>query len=195
MIVWCTQNLPRDGSSFSWHQPCNNQIVLSVHHFAGYYTTHYKRIQSLIQSHMQHQCSESSKPAQKQSQYIFISPSTDPSIHPLTHWSIHQQTDRRVLPQPLTLTSTQVWLVSASSMLAETWSWMAGPTQQALSITSCSPFSRFLMVLRTSAMPSRISESYSAAAANSMSDQRLVCGSHDFVQNSALTGTCQRPRV
>ena len=23
-------------SSFTWHQPCNNQIALSVHHFGGY---------------------------------------------------------------------------------------------------------------------------------------------------------------
>ena len=22
MVVWCTQNLRRDGSSFTWHQPC-----------------------------------------------------------------------------------------------------------------------------------------------------------------------------
>jgi len=22
MVVWCTQNLHRDGSSFMWHQPC-----------------------------------------------------------------------------------------------------------------------------------------------------------------------------
>ena len=22
MVVWCTQNVPRDGSSFMWHQPC-----------------------------------------------------------------------------------------------------------------------------------------------------------------------------
>ena len=22
MVVWCTQNLLRDGSSFMWHQPC-----------------------------------------------------------------------------------------------------------------------------------------------------------------------------
>ena len=22
MVVWCTQNLRRDGSSFMWHQPC-----------------------------------------------------------------------------------------------------------------------------------------------------------------------------
>ena len=30
MIEWCTQNLRRDGSSFMWHQPCNNQIALSI---------------------------------------------------------------------------------------------------------------------------------------------------------------------
>ena len=29
MVVWCTQNLRPDGSSFTWHQPCNNQIALS----------------------------------------------------------------------------------------------------------------------------------------------------------------------
>ena len=28
MVVWCTQNVPRDGSSFTWRQPCNNQIAL-----------------------------------------------------------------------------------------------------------------------------------------------------------------------
>ena len=26
-VVWCTQNLRRDGSSFTWHQPCNNQTA------------------------------------------------------------------------------------------------------------------------------------------------------------------------
>ena len=25
MAVWCTQNLRRDGNSFTWYQPCNNQ--------------------------------------------------------------------------------------------------------------------------------------------------------------------------
>ena len=24
MLAWCTQNTRRDGSSFKWHQPCNN---------------------------------------------------------------------------------------------------------------------------------------------------------------------------
>ena len=36
MVVWCTQNVCRDGSSFTWHQPCNNQIALSAHHLSGY---------------------------------------------------------------------------------------------------------------------------------------------------------------
>ena len=30
MVEWCTQNLRRDGSSFTWHQICNNQTALSV---------------------------------------------------------------------------------------------------------------------------------------------------------------------
>ena len=29
-IVWCTQNMCQDGSSFTWHQPCNNQRELWV---------------------------------------------------------------------------------------------------------------------------------------------------------------------
>ena len=28
MVVWCTQNARRGGSSFTRHQPCNNQTVL-----------------------------------------------------------------------------------------------------------------------------------------------------------------------
>ena len=30
MVVWCTQNVLRDGSSLTWHQPCrpNNQTAL-----------------------------------------------------------------------------------------------------------------------------------------------------------------------
>ena len=35
MVERCTQNLRRDGSSFTWHRPCNNQRALSVHHFGG----------------------------------------------------------------------------------------------------------------------------------------------------------------
>ena len=27
MVVWCSQNLCLDGSSFTWHQPCNNQTA------------------------------------------------------------------------------------------------------------------------------------------------------------------------
>ena len=105
-----------------------------------------------------------------------ISHSINPSINPLT--------DRKGSPQRLTLTSTQVWLVSASSMLAETWSWMAGPTQHELSITNCSPFSRFLIVFRTSLTPSRVSESYSAFT---VAAYQFVCWCHNFVEISALT--------
>ena len=36
MVEWCTQNLHQDSSNFTWHQPCNNQRALSVHHFGGY---------------------------------------------------------------------------------------------------------------------------------------------------------------
>ena len=50
MVEWCAHNLHRDGSSFTWHQPCNNQaaaaaatvvvvvvvvVVLSLHRPAG----------------------------------------------------------------------------------------------------------------------------------------------------------------
>ena len=28
MVVWCTQKVCRDSSSFIWHQPCNNQTAL-----------------------------------------------------------------------------------------------------------------------------------------------------------------------
>ena len=36
MVVWYTQNVRRDASSFTWHQPCNNQTALCVLHFSGY---------------------------------------------------------------------------------------------------------------------------------------------------------------
>ena len=35
--MMCTQNVCRDGNSFTWHQPCNNQTALQVHHFGGYW--------------------------------------------------------------------------------------------------------------------------------------------------------------
>ena len=38
-VNWCTvvwsQNMCRDGSSFMWHQPCNNQMALWVHLLDG----------------------------------------------------------------------------------------------------------------------------------------------------------------
>ena len=30
MVVWCTQNVRRNGSSCMWHQPCNNQTALLI---------------------------------------------------------------------------------------------------------------------------------------------------------------------
>ena len=54
MIVWSAQNMPQDGSSFMWHQPYNNQIVLK-------YTISVAIQNALcltIQSHMQLECSE-----------------------------------------------------------------------------------------------------------------------------------------
>ena len=57
-IIWCTQNMCQDGSSFMWNQPRNNQIALSVQHFSGSKIMHYKRILSCIQNHTWHEGSE-----------------------------------------------------------------------------------------------------------------------------------------
>ena len=35
MYVRCTQNMHQDNSSFTWHQPWNNQTALSVCHVSG----------------------------------------------------------------------------------------------------------------------------------------------------------------
>ena len=61
MVEWCSQNLHRKGSSFTWHQPCNNEIALSIHHFARLILRirAIKRIQSLIQNRTKHERSES----------------------------------------------------------------------------------------------------------------------------------------
>ena len=34
--LYCAHRMCRDGNSFIWHQPCNNQTVLYVHHCCGY---------------------------------------------------------------------------------------------------------------------------------------------------------------
>ena len=37
-----------------WHQQCNNQTALQVHHFGGYYNyVHSVKLQLLMQSHIQ----------------------------------------------------------------------------------------------------------------------------------------------
>ena len=54
MVAWCAQNLHQDGSSFRWHQPCNNQIVLSLHHFVGYWKMCYNFILFLMKDAVSH---------------------------------------------------------------------------------------------------------------------------------------------
>ena len=62
VVEWSAQNLRRDGSSFTWHQPCNNQRALSVHHFRGNLKIRAtKRIQWLVQNHTRHVRSESAR--------------------------------------------------------------------------------------------------------------------------------------
>ena len=47
MVVWCTQNVRRDGSSFTWHQPCNNQnSALSRLHHSGEYSKTERPVES-----------------------------------------------------------------------------------------------------------------------------------------------------
>ena len=48
MVVWCTQNLRQDGSSFMWHQPCQR---CKVPHFGGYSKKHYKKLVTHVESH------------------------------------------------------------------------------------------------------------------------------------------------
>ena len=51
IIVWCAENVHWDGSSFTKHQPCNNQTALWVHHFDGYSKIHHKKRQSPADNH------------------------------------------------------------------------------------------------------------------------------------------------
>ena len=51
MVARCIQNVRRDGSSFTWHQPCSSQQSCKlVHHLDVYSETRY--MYTLIQSHM-----------------------------------------------------------------------------------------------------------------------------------------------
>ena len=49
MVVWCTQNLRRDGSSFMWHQPCQRckRHTTSV----ALFKTRYKKLVTHVESH------------------------------------------------------------------------------------------------------------------------------------------------
>ena len=57
----CTFSL-WNGSSFTWHQPCNNQIMLSIHHLVDIKKRRkkcYKRLQSLFENHIVQELRES----------------------------------------------------------------------------------------------------------------------------------------
>ena len=47
MVVWCTQNMRRDDSSVTWHQPCNNQIIIIVMYI-------YHALINALSAHMTH---------------------------------------------------------------------------------------------------------------------------------------------
>ena len=48
MVVWCTQNLHRDGCSFMWHQPCQRcKYTTSV----DIQKTHYKKLVTHVEPH------------------------------------------------------------------------------------------------------------------------------------------------
>ena len=71
VVVWCTQNLCQDGSSLTWHQPCNNHIKCCQYTtLVVIKKTRYKTIQSLIQNYMWH---EHSKPAWEQRTALYKS--------------------------------------------------------------------------------------------------------------------------
>ena len=49
MVVWCTRNLRRDGSSIMWHQPCQRcKYTTSV---AIQKTRHYTKLVARVESH------------------------------------------------------------------------------------------------------------------------------------------------
>ena len=63
MVVWCTQNVRRDGSSFTWHvataMPLPNNVVSTP--LPWVFKTCYERLQSLSHNHMRQNHSESAR--------------------------------------------------------------------------------------------------------------------------------------
>ena len=59
IVEWCTHNLRRDGGSFTWHQPCNNQIPLSGAPFG--WILKIRAIKGYSQSHIRHDRNESAR--------------------------------------------------------------------------------------------------------------------------------------
>ena len=48
MVVWCTQNLRQDGSSYMWHLPCQHcKYITSV----DIQKTRYKKLVTQVESH------------------------------------------------------------------------------------------------------------------------------------------------
>ena len=59
MVIWCTQNVHWESSSFRWHQPCNGRIpLLWIFFLKG---TVYHNSHSLIQGYIWLQCSGSAR--------------------------------------------------------------------------------------------------------------------------------------
>ena len=54
IVVWCAQNLRWNDSSFTWHQPCNNQTALQP--LRWIFKRRGEKLQSLIQSRIRLEC-------------------------------------------------------------------------------------------------------------------------------------------
>ena len=61
MVVWCTHNVRQDGSSFTWHQPCNPPNSAVNAPLGGYSKRAMKRIQWLLQNRMRQERGESAR--------------------------------------------------------------------------------------------------------------------------------------
>ena len=51
MVVWCAQNLRRDGSSFMWHQPCQRCKHTTLVDIKKTKTKRYKKLFTYVESH------------------------------------------------------------------------------------------------------------------------------------------------
>ena len=59
IVAWCTLNIRRDGSSLTWHQPCNKQTALYISApLQWMFKTPCNTLQSLIQNRSNKRYSE-----------------------------------------------------------------------------------------------------------------------------------------